>query len=153
MNLTLQSDDSDQFNLGLVALKGSMTSKRILDYVQRKLEQFGLSLETDIISISTDGTSVMTCVGKLSPTHQQLCFAHAIQLAVIDILYPKNKKTPTVDMEVETTEESEEVSESDDDYESDTEIGGFQMDDPTGSEDEDVSHGHYAELISKDRKL
>jgi len=154
MNLTLQSDDLEQYNLGLVALKGSMTSRRILDAVEEKLSQFCLSIESDIISIITDGTSVMTCAGKMSPTHQQLCFAHAIQLAVIDVLYPKNKKTVGIEVENMEGEEEQHASDSEsDDDEDDAENAQFQIDDSAASNDEDISHEHYAELISKAPKI
>lgn len=42
----------------------------------------------------TDGASVMTKIGKISSTYQQLCFAHGIQLAVIDVLYKNKSKVP-----------------------------------------------------------
>lgn len=50
---------------------------------------FGLNLNEDIICITTDGAVVMQKVGKLLVCKQQLCFAHAIHLAVSDILYKK----------------------------------------------------------------
>ena len=104
MNLTLGISDSNLMNLGLTALHGSMTAKRILETVNSRLSEFDLNLENDIISISTDGTAVMTCAGRSSPTHQQLCLAHGIQIAVIDVLYPKNKpnQEPLPIEEIET---------------------------------------------------
>jgi hypothetical protein len=41
---------------------------------------------------TTDGATVMEKFGRLAKCHQQLCFAHGIQLDVIDVLYKKRKK-------------------------------------------------------------
>lgn len=92
MNLILHGKASKIWNLGLVRCKGSMTADKCLDLVIRKIESYNLSIERDIVSIMTDGASVMLKVGKLSKFHQQLCFAHGVQLAVIDVLYKKKKK-------------------------------------------------------------
>ena len=35
---------------------------------------------------------MMIKVGRVVPCYQQLCYAHGIQLAVIDVLYQKNSK-------------------------------------------------------------
>lgn len=53
---------------------------------------FDLDLQPDIIGMRTVGASVMVKVGKLESRYQQLCFAHDIQLAVVDILYKKKLK-------------------------------------------------------------
>jgi hypothetical protein len=80
--------------------------------VSERLKKFGLNFETDIIGITTDGANVMVKVGRLLPCYQQLCFAHGIQLAVIDVLYKKE-----VQKEVEHTE----IDESDEYDDEDTE--------------------------------
>lgn len=49
----------------------------------------GLNLKQDIVSIATDGASVMTKVGRCIEAEQQLCYAHGVQLAVLDVLYKK----------------------------------------------------------------
>lgn len=54
-----------------------------------KTQTFQFVLMNEIVCIMTDGASVMTKVGKISPTDQQLCFAHGLQLAVLDVLYRK----------------------------------------------------------------
>jgi len=68
---------------------GSMPAERCDELLELKLTSFGLSLAKDIVSICTDGASVMTKVGKLIEAEQQLCYAHGIQLAVIDVLYKR----------------------------------------------------------------
>jgi hypothetical protein len=73
------------FNLGLIRIHGSCTAEHCIELVLKQLKKF----ETDIIGITTDGASVMVKVGRLLPCYQQLCFAHGLQLAVIDVLYKK----------------------------------------------------------------
>ena len=42
----------------------------------------------------TDGCSTMTKLGRLAePVFQQLCYAHALQLTVLDVLYAKKNQT------------------------------------------------------------
>ncbi|CAF4947360.1 unnamed protein product [Pieris macdunnoughi] len=72
-----------------------------------------LDADTDIIGMSTDGASVMVKVGKLMNCYQQLCFAHGLQLAVINVLYKKYEEeaelhlapTPTTSNESDTDDE------------------------------------------------
>lgn len=40
-----------------------------------------------MLPLTTDGPNVMIKVGNLMPCFQQRCFAHGIQLAIIDVLY------------------------------------------------------------------
>ena len=70
-------------------MHGSMPAERCVELLELKLTSFGLSLAKGIVSICTDGASVMTKVGKLIEAEQQLCYAHGIQLAVIDVLYKR----------------------------------------------------------------
>lgn len=87
VNLHMQAK---HFNLGLNRIRGSCNAENCIDLVKKKLNSFGIELQKDIIAMTTDGASVMVKVGKLMPCYQQLCYAHGIQLAVIDILYKKN---------------------------------------------------------------
>lgn len=125
INLILHGKGSKIWNLGLVRCKGSMTAEKCLDAVIKKIEWFDLSMDRDIVSIMTDGASVMAKVGKLSNSHQQLCFAHAIQLAVIDVLY---KKTTTKENDIECIEENESDSESDNEDDEDYDSGEIEID-------------------------
>ncbi|KAJ8935378.1 hypothetical protein NQ314_012789 [Rhamnusium bicolor] len=77
-------------------------------------------LGDDIVSVTTDGTSTMTKVGKLISPNQQLCFAqHVIQLAIVDVLYKKHINTITKvdenDDDILTAEPEELDDEEDDD--------------------------------------
>jgi hypothetical protein len=75
------------WSLGLVRVYGSMPAEKCIELLETKLATFGLSLSKDIVAICTDGASVMCKVGKLIEAEQQLCYAHGIQLAVLDVLY------------------------------------------------------------------
>ena len=84
---------SDNFwNLGLVRIFGSATSDNILNLIKTHLMKYDLDFDHNIACIITDGCSVMTCIGDLIkqsvvPVQQQLCFAHAVQLAVVEVIY------------------------------------------------------------------
>lgn len=43
--------------------------------------------DKDVVCITTDGAKVIVKVGKLIKPDQQLCYAHGIQLAVVDVIY------------------------------------------------------------------
>ncbi|OXA54474.1 hypothetical protein Fcan01_11805 [Folsomia candida] len=98
-------------NRRLVRIHGGAPAEKCLDLVSGRLKEFGLSLNTDIICICTDGASVMTKVGNISPTLQQMCFAHAIQLGVMDVLYskpkPTNEKRSDINIDIPDVDEDE----------------------------------------------
>lgn len=92
INLILHGRNSEIWNLGMIRIRRKLSSERCLSYVSKRLKEFDLSMTDHIVCIFTDGTSVMTKIAKIGPAYQQLCFAHGIQLAVIDVLYKKEKK-------------------------------------------------------------
>lgn len=100
LNVNVHHKDT-HFNLGLIRIRGSCTAEHCIGLVKERLTSFGLDFETDIIGITTDGASVMVKFGKLIPCYQQLCFAHGLQLAVVDTLYKKK-----IEREVELTEKT-----------------------------------------------
>lgn len=113
INITLISQKKI-WNLGLIRIIGRATSVNCLDLVQFKLEAFGLTLKKDIVAVITDGCNVMKSIGTMiKPVHQQLCFAHAIQLAVVKTLYltPTRKSTSYLN-DKETESEVDELSEN-----------------------------------------
>lgn len=57
---------------------------------------------------------VMKKVGRLIQAHQQLCYAHGIQLAVVDVIYKMNNRTTLEPVENENVSDSE--SDDDDEY-------------------------------------
>ncbi|KAF2888514.1 hypothetical protein ILUMI_17659 [Ignelater luminosus] len=44
---------------------------------------------TDIVAIATDTASVMDKTGTLTSAFQQLCYAHGLQLGILDVIYKK----------------------------------------------------------------
>lgn len=46
-----------------------------------------ISLDTNVICITTDGAKVIVKLGRVIKPDQQLCYAHGIQLAVVDVIY------------------------------------------------------------------
>ena len=83
MNINVHANGGKFWSLG------SMPAEKCVELLETKLGEFGLSLEKDIVCICTDGASVMRKVGKLISAEQQLCYAHAVQLAVLDVLYKR----------------------------------------------------------------
>ena len=73
--------------------------------MEEKLEKHELNLYTDIVAIITNGASVVIKVGRIINIEQQLCFAHDVQLGVIEALYKK--------FVVETAQQYDEKDEND----------------------------------------
>lgn len=81
------------------------------------MSEFGLNLEDDIIAFTTDGAGVMVKMGRDFDGHHQLCLAHGIQLAVLEVFYKTQKSPePEVEEDVSNTdaEEEEEIEEDED---------------------------------------
>ncbi|KAI8130534.1 hypothetical protein CVS40_0250 [Lucilia cuprina] len=89
INIILRSSDN-YFNLGLVRLKKSATAVVCIQYLEQRLSDFGVSLSNDIVGFTTDGASTMKKIGKIIAPKQQLCIAHGLHLALVDILYKSN---------------------------------------------------------------
>ncbi len=79
--------------LGLVRISGSMPAERGMELIKKKLLEFGLDLEKDIIGISTDGATVMRKMGRLLPVAHQVCALHGLHLAITDVFYKKKEAT------------------------------------------------------------
>lgn len=91
LNLNLHHKEK-HFNLGLIRIHGLCTAEHTISLIKHRLKSFGLDTDTDIIGMSTDGARVMVKIGKLMNCYQQLCFAHGLQLAVVNVLYKKNEE-------------------------------------------------------------
>lgn len=109
--------DAPYKNLGLIRISCKGTAEHCLNILKKKLNCFDISLDKDIICLTSDGASVMTALGRAAKVDQQLYLAHGIQLGIIDVLYNKNKPT-------NERPEEENSTESD----SDNEDGGFKFD-------------------------
>ena len=88
MNINVHTNGSI-YNLGLVHVVGSMPSEKAVEIVSEKLSEFKLEFNNDIVSTTTDGASVMVEFGHLINPLHHICYAHAIHLAVGDVLYVK----------------------------------------------------------------
>lgn len=113
MNINLHFNEGF-INLGLERMLGSHNSNDCLELLIKKLNMFNVSLTNDVVCITTDGASVMEKLGYTSPSEYQLCFAHAIHLAVVDVIYKKkgkNNNQSTNDKDIE-----DDVFDDDDDY-------------------------------------
>ncbi|CAG5019360.1 unnamed protein product [Parnassius apollo] len=146
MNINIHSKDlepANYKNLGLVRIKCSMPADVGTQLIQQHLSNFGLSLE-DIVAFTTDGASVMVKMGKNFDGHNQLCFAHGIQLAVLDVLYKsKNQSTPNPNPEQQDKELDYDSEDSEENY------GGFYIEIPRIPESEFL----YKDTIKKVRDL
>ena len=96
LNLVLHYNHSEIVNLGLHRVTGSATSENLLDIVKSALSSFQLDFSKHIVCIMTDGCPTMTKLGRLAgPVFQQLCYAHVLQLAVLDVLYANENSNET----------------------------------------------------------
>lgn len=93
--------------MGLARIHGSLPAEKCIDLLREKLLKHKLDLDRDIVAIITDGASVMKKVGRLLAIDQQLCFAHGVQLAVIDVIYAK------IDLGWQSEDDDISVSDSD----------------------------------------
>ena len=90
MNINVH-DAEKHWSLGLVHIQGSLPSKRITEVLKKRLSEFGLDLDRDIVGVTTDGASLMVKFGKDNQFIHQLCLAHGTHLSVCDILYKKKQ--------------------------------------------------------------
>ncbi|GBP73419.1 hypothetical protein EVAR_21375_1 [Eumeta japonica] len=132
----------------LIRIHGSCAAEHCIELVSERLNIFGLVMETDTIGITTDGASVIVKVGKLLPCYQQLCNAHGIQLAVVDVLY---KKKPHKEVEQAATDESIEC-EDDKDLETQMNDGLAVTIEPTLVDSVELI-SRYSALLMKVRKV
>jgi len=154
MNVNVHTfhDKSLFWNLGLIRVFGSMPAESGVSILKKKLTQFGLLLEKDIICITTDGASVMKKLGRLIPPLHQICYAHGVQLGIIDTIYKKQNdfEEPVIEAENENEDEipteMDEISSIGTDLEDDV----FHCSMPRVEVDLDAE---YASIIEKVRKL
>ncbi len=57
------------------------------EILKEQLKENVICLDSNVVCIGTDGASVMAKGEKIIDAEQQLCFAHGLQLAIIDVLY------------------------------------------------------------------
>lgn len=121
LNVVLQHRESEIINLGLFEIKGSADAVNLLNIVETSLKKFGIDFQKHIVCIISDGCNTMTKLGSdAKPVLQQLCFAHALQLAILDVLYEqkrKNKPKSRNQIEDYLTDDSDTETENNEDLE------------------------------------
>ena len=150
MNVNVHAQGPKYWSLGLIRVQGSMPAEKCVSLLEEKLQQFGLSLEHDVACICTDGASVMTKVGRLISAEQQLCYAHAIQLAVLDVLYRDHRNRPGALAQAPVVDSEGDVV---DNYESDdNDADGLDVVDESPNVMFELSD-EYKEVVQKVRKI
>ena len=99
----------------MVAISGRMTAEKTVEKVDNNLSEFSLSLSRHIVAVVTDGASTMVKFGRCVHCEHQKCYAHAIHLAVCDVLYKKQTFHEIDITEVDSSAETdgEELEEDD----------------------------------------
>ena len=91
MTINVHGVHPEWFNLGMIRVWGAQTAETLLKLVELRLNDFGLTLDTDVIAIVTDGASVMCKAGRIAPCEHVICLAHTIHLVVGDVFYKKKR--------------------------------------------------------------
>ena len=66
-----------------------MPAETLLELVTSHIAEFGLHFEQDIFASITHGAQVMKRFGCISPASHQLCYSHALHLAMSDVVYER----------------------------------------------------------------
>lgn len=115
MNVTLHSKSSC-YKLGLAKIDGSCDAEKTKKIVEDKLLEFGIQF-SDIVASTHDGAAVMQKYGRNISAINQLCYNHAIHLAVIRVFYKKTGTVTTSDDENKSEFDEQSEYDSDSDYE------------------------------------
>ena len=73
--------------IGMVRVTGTLDAEATAELLETKLRKFGIEIDRHVVATTTDGPSVMRKAGTIIPCYHQICMAHAIHLAVTDIMY------------------------------------------------------------------
>ena len=143
-NINLHIPDGDFLRIGMVRVRGSATAEVVKDVLTKKLSEYGVEIEKDVIAHTTDGASVCKKMGKLLKIVHQLCLAHGMHLAVCDVLYKAKKKS---NENAETEGETE--GEDEDDEEDEDESSADWLAETVGHEPELIVCANVIEKIRK----
>ena len=66
----------------MLQISGSFPAEVATEIVERRLDEFNVSLEKHVVACVSDGAAVMVKFGKYIPCEHQLYYAHGIHLAV-----------------------------------------------------------------------
>lgn len=146
LTITINTE-TQNLNLGMYRILQSMDAFALLNALLGLLAIYDINLVEDIAGITSDGAAVMVKFGKLLSTFHQLCYAHAVHLAVIKVLFKYKKAIDVTEEENDRSEDdgSDEASGEDDiaiiseDEESATEgeqCSGEDSDNPEDNDDD-----------------
>ena len=125
----------------MVPVVGRLPATTYKKKVIPKIKQFQLDPNVHIINFSNDGCSTMKKLGRLiKPILQQLCQAHNIQLAVLDVFYKKLVENEEESDEEDNVNDVLDESDEDDDFDDD-------FDDDSQSEDEEDENDDEIGLV------
>ncbi|GFT32660.1 uncharacterized protein TNCV_4183481 [Trichonephila clavipes] len=102
----------------MLRISGSFSAENIVTAVETKLQEFGIKTEKHIVACVTDVASMMVKFGKIMSCEHHLCYAHAIHLAVCDVLHNKQ-----IDLVESTVEVEDKLHEEEDNDESEELVG------------------------------
>ncbi|GFT53265.1 BED-type domain-containing protein [Trichonephila clavipes] len=106
LNINVHFNEGEIFNLGMLRISGFFSAEKCVKAAETKLQEFGITTEKHIVACVTDGASMMVKFGKIMSCEYHLCYAHAIHLAVCDVLY--NEQIDLVEKTVEVEDKSHE---------------------------------------------
>ena len=93
MNINIYCQN-DVINLGIIRMRDLCGAEKIFHLLEKRLAHFGITnTQTSIVSIVSDGASVMKKLGKISQLDHQLCYGHGVHLVVCDVLYKNRSVT------------------------------------------------------------
>ena len=75
----------------LIHIQGSMNAAKAIKLIKEQLQLFCLKLNKDAVATVADGASLMLKFRKYTCPEHMTCYAHAINLAVCNVLYKKTQ--------------------------------------------------------------
>ncbi|KAG5667441.1 hypothetical protein PVAND_015421 [Polypedilum vanderplanki] len=128
------------YNTGLVRILDSCPAEDMLIIIKNHLNDFGISLDKDIVGSTQDGAAINKKFIRISNIIGQFCFNHAIHLAVCDSLYTNKQNNDEY-----TVEDSNDIDDEDTfEMATDFEIIETSID--------NIDHHHLLKNIKKDFK-
>ena len=107
-------------SLGMIRIQGSLNAAKAIKLIEERLQLFGLDLKKDVVAtVITDGASLMVKFGKETCPEHVTRYAHAIHLAICDVLYKKTQHKPIKDFirlvgDCESGTENDSITEGED---------------------------------------
>ena len=67
--------------IGMMRIHGSLPGEKAASELKKKLHEYGVKEDRDVVANTTDAASVMKKMGRQLSAVHQLCFSHGIHLA------------------------------------------------------------------------